>query len=227
MPEVLNESPSLEEVLWNFSHFKDEKCRLTLRENPHFYAELPTSREAYGDEFRIDPTEDFRHVNEFYVLADKPELVHIMTDRISQSFGNFWCPRDAVIFKGSGVLVSVFSPSDVFPDTCGRLRGESIVKASLRGTHCGFCRRLPVYTDAVPGASRNHRGLQPIITEECSWMSWKSSNGCLPMHSSVDIGLRICTGQVLSDSPVRCDVIINIIAFANIDVVPGPLATNV
>jgi hypothetical protein len=47
------------------------------------------------------------------------------------------------------------------------------------------------------------------------------------MHSSVDIGLRICTGQVLSDSPVCCDVITNLSAFANIDVVPGPLATNV
>ena len=206
MPDVLGDNPSLEEVLWNFSHFKDERRRLTLRKNPHFYAELPTSRKAYGDEFKIDPTEDFRHANEFYVLADKPELVHIMTDRISQSFGNFWCPKDAIIFKGLGVLVSVFSPvSDVFPDTCGRLRGEGIVKASLRGTHCGFCRQLPVYT--VSRASRNHPGLRPIITEGCSWMSWKSSNGCLPMHSSVDTGLRVCTGPVPSDSPVRCDII--------------------
>jgi hypothetical protein len=27
-----------------------------------------------------------------------------MTDRESQPFGNFWCPNDAIVFKGLGVL---------------------------------------------------------------------------------------------------------------------------
>jgi hypothetical protein len=100
MSEVLSDSPSLQEILWNFSHFKDKKKRLTLRENPHFYAKLPTSPEAYGGSVKIDPTENFRHANKFYVLTDKPELVYIMTGQVLQTFGNFWCPQNAIIFKG-------------------------------------------------------------------------------------------------------------------------------
>jgi hypothetical protein len=105
VPVRLNRSPSIQEILWNFNCLEDEKQRLTLRDNPHFYAELPTSSEAYGDSVQIDPTEDFRNANEFYVLADKPELVHIKTGQVSQFFGNFWCPQSAIIFKG---LVSYF-----------------------------------------------------------------------------------------------------------------------
>jgi hypothetical protein len=108
VPEVLSDSPSLQEILWNFSYFKDEKQRLTLRRNPHFYTELPTSPEAYGDSIKIDPTEDFQHADEFYVLTDKPEPVYIMTDRVSRSFGNIWCPKIAVIFKGLSVFAVLF-----------------------------------------------------------------------------------------------------------------------
>jgi hypothetical protein len=104
VPELLSSSPSLQEILWNFSRFKDKKQCLTLGQNPHFYAELPTSPEEYGDILRIDPTEDFRHANKLYVLIDKPELVYIMTDQVLQSFGNFWCPKSDFIFKGSNIL---------------------------------------------------------------------------------------------------------------------------
>ena len=207
VPEVLSDSPSLQEILWNFSHSQDEKKRLTLTENPHFYAELPTSPEDYGDSLKIDPTEDFRHAHKFYVLADNPELVYIMTDRVSQSFSNFWCPKNAIIFKGLGIWLLFIPPfSYILSDICGRLRGENIVKASLGGTSCGFCKRLPMST--VPRASRDRRGLQPIITEGCPWIGWKCSTGCLPMHSSVDIGLGICTGRADPDSPVCRNVII-------------------
>ena len=104
VPVMLSVSPSLQEILWNFGRFKDEKHRLTLGENPHFYTELSTSPEAYGHSLKIDPTEDFQHTNEFFVLTDKPDLVNIMTDRDLQPFSNFWCPKDAIIFKGSGIL---------------------------------------------------------------------------------------------------------------------------
>ena len=86
--EMLSNHPNLQEVLWNFSCLKDKK-RLTLVENPHFYAELPASPEAYVDNVKIDPTEDFGHADKFYVLTDKPEPIHIMTDQVSWSFGNF------------------------------------------------------------------------------------------------------------------------------------------
>ena len=110
VPEVLSDSPSLQEILWNFCRFKDEKQRLTLRDNPHFYTKLPTLPEEYGDTLKIDPTEDFRHANKFYVLTDKPELVHIVTDRFSRSYGNIWCPQNAIIFKGLGHFLLRFSP---------------------------------------------------------------------------------------------------------------------
>ena len=108
VPEVLSNSPSLQEVLWNFSRFKDEDKRLTLRENPHFYAKLPASPKAYRGGVKIDPTEDFRHANKFYVLTDKLEPVYIMIGQVLQPFGNLWCPQNAIIFKGMGVLFLSF-----------------------------------------------------------------------------------------------------------------------
>ena len=229
---VLSNSPSLQEILWNFSRFKDEKQRLTLRDNPHFYADLPTTPEAYGDNVAIEPTEDFRHSDEFYVLTDRLELVHIMTDRDWQSFGNFWCPQNAIIFKGLCGRLVVIPVSDDLPDICGRLKGEKIVKASLRGTRCGLCEQLQPPVSIFPRAFMNRRGLQPIITKECPQMGWKCSIGYLLMHSSIDIGSCICAGRLAPDSLVRCDVTTYPTASANIDtgIAPGPLqslATNV
>ena len=107
---ALSNNPSLQEILWNFSRFKDEKRRLTLKDNPHFYEKLPTTPEEYGDDVQIDSTESFRYCNEFYVLTDEPKLVHIMTDQDWQFFGNFWCPKNAIIFKGfEGVFLSFFT----------------------------------------------------------------------------------------------------------------------
>jgi hypothetical protein len=108
VPEVISDNPSLQEILWNFSRLKNKKQRLTLSENPHFYADLPTSPEAYGDGVEIDPTEDFQHADTFYVLTDRPSLVCITTDQDTRYFGNFWCPQNAVIFKGLGCLFYLF-----------------------------------------------------------------------------------------------------------------------
>lgn len=101
LPEMLGDSPSLQEILWNFSCFKDTKRRLTLRDNPHFYTDLPTLPEAYGNRIEINPTVDFQHADIFYVLADyKPMSVSIQTDQISRRFYNFYCPQNAIIFQG-------------------------------------------------------------------------------------------------------------------------------
>ena len=103
MPEFLGNSPSIQEILWNFYSRWDKKNCLTLKDNPHFYIELPTLLNAHGESVKIDPTEDFRHANKYYVLTDKRELAHIMTgNKILRSFGNFWHSENTVIFKGSG-----------------------------------------------------------------------------------------------------------------------------
>ena len=160
----------------------------------------------------------------------------------------FWqllVPEKCDYFQGFGHFVCLFFLfSDVLPDTRGRLRGERVVKESLRDT-CWFCERLPasiiprtsrstlggsykkLLASAVPKASTNRRGLQPIITEGCSWMGWKCSTGLLPMHGSVDVGLGICTGKMAPDSPVRRDVIGYLPASANTDIASGSLAANV
>ena len=47
------------------------------------------------------------------------------------------------------------------------------------------------------------------------------------MPSSVDFDFCICVARVLPNSPVRCDIITYLTASDNIDIIPGPLATDV
>ena len=104
LPVTLTDSSSLQEILQRLCRLKF----LTLKDNPHFYAELPTLLKAHGDNLKIDPTEDFSHTDKFYVLTDKQELVHIMTgNKILHSFGNLWRSENTIIFKGSGVFLGV------------------------------------------------------------------------------------------------------------------------
>ena len=116
---------------------------------------------------------------------------------------------------------------DVLLDIRGRLRGQSIIEESLKGTYCGFCKQLPVsviprssrstlsgsyqqlLASTVPMASTNRHGLQTIVTEGLPMVTWKCSIGCLVMHSSDDIGSCICTERAAPDtsSVVRCNII--------------------
>jgi len=103
--EVLSPTSNLQEILWNFSRFKDER-RLTLKQNPHFYkhSDLPTSREAYVGDFKTDPIDSFQDAK-ICVLTDKPGRVFLETDQNSRAFGNVWVPKDAMIFKGSRITL--------------------------------------------------------------------------------------------------------------------------
>jgi hypothetical protein len=99
--EELGRGTSVQEVLWNFSRFKDER-RLTLKQNPHFYLGLPTSQNAYGGDFSVEPIENFQHAK-ICVLTDKPGRVFLETDKNRRAFGNLWVPDKAIIFKGSSI----------------------------------------------------------------------------------------------------------------------------
>jgi hypothetical protein len=55
MSEVLRRAAELDEVLWNFSRFNDNR-RITLQDNPHFYLELPTSVDAYTRRIQNAPS---------------------------------------------------------------------------------------------------------------------------------------------------------------------------
>ena len=108
LPEALGDSPTLQEILWNFCRSGDKKSRLTLKGNPHFYVELPTLLKSQGVSVKVDPTEDFQLADKFYVLTDRQELVHIMTgNKILHSFSNLWRSENTIIFKGPGVFLEV------------------------------------------------------------------------------------------------------------------------
>jgi hypothetical protein len=100
--EVLGEKSDTKEIMWNFSRFRDGR-RLTLKDNPHFYENLPTSAEKYEGRFRKDPVETFQK-EKISVLTDNPDLtgrLFLETPKDKRAFGNVWVPKEAIIFKGS------------------------------------------------------------------------------------------------------------------------------
>ena len=107
MLEILGNGSTVAEVLWNFSRFKDNK-RITLKQNPHFYKNLPGSKEAYGNGFRSYPVETFVDAPKVHVLTDRPGHVYLESGQGARAFGNVWQPKDAIIFKGSCLLSSHF-----------------------------------------------------------------------------------------------------------------------
>ena len=164
------------------------------------------SPEAYVGGFTMEPTEDFRHADKFYVLTDRQDLAHLKTDQYTRCFGNFWCPNGAVIFKGEHVfyLVSLyFLVSDILQDLSGRLVGENIVKAFLKTKHWRFCTRplVPATPGPILSTVANGRKCPPILTLECPCENWIHQLGGLP--GSADIKLIVCAGRAAPDSPVR------------------------
>ena len=88
----------------------------------------------------------------------------------------------------------------------------------------------------VPGAftepfrTRNHRGLRPLATEPYS--TWESSSSLerfidsLSMDSSVDLCLHFIPERAAPSNPVRSNIV-TYLTTANIDIAPGPFATNI
>ena len=194
----------MKEILWNFSRLKGEK-RLSLKQNPHFYTHLPLSPEEYGGDFNMEPTEEFRHGNKFYVLNDREGLAYFQTDQYTQCFGNFWCPNGAIIFKGEHLLYLFFLfflVYDMLPDLRGRLVGENIIKASLKTTHWQFCTRPLVSAPPILSTMANGRRCLPILTLGCPCENWiHQIDG---VSGSDDINLIVCAGRAAPDSQVRC-----------------------
>jgi len=124
VPEVLGESSKLSEVLWNFSRYKDKR-RLTLKQNPHFYKDLPVK---YEDNFQRDPVDQFldalgdpkgdsldrdRPKPKISVLTDRQGRIYLESGQVPRAFGNVWCPQKAIIFKGSSLTFSTFATFDI------------------------------------------------------------------------------------------------------------------
>jgi hypothetical protein len=98
---MLSHTAGVEEVLWNFAHFDDNR-RVTLQDNPHFYSELPTSPGAYTRHFKALPVENFdlKPNATIYVLVDRPRRVFLETSEQTRIFGNVFTLKHVMIFKG-------------------------------------------------------------------------------------------------------------------------------
>ena len=98
---MLSPAASIEEVLWNFAQFDDDR-RITLQNNPHFYLDLPTSSHAYTGQFKARPLENLKlRPNAIvYVLVDQPRRVFLETRQETWMFGNVFVFKDVMIFKG-------------------------------------------------------------------------------------------------------------------------------
>ena len=107
--EILSTQPATmsSEILWNFSRYTDDR-RIALRQNPHFYLDLPTFGRAYGTEFSKDSMRDsdfiLKRNDTVYILVDKPDLgrvyLEVEAKRQKRIFGNVWMPNGVMIFKG-------------------------------------------------------------------------------------------------------------------------------
>jgi hypothetical protein len=106
---MLDPHSSLPEVLWMFSRFPDEKRRLTLSQNPHFYERLPTLPEAYGGEFGMDPIRSLQQrISVLIDIPDQAGRVILETAGEIRVFGNLWVLNNVIIFKGLCLLFILF-----------------------------------------------------------------------------------------------------------------------
>ncbi|KAI0268967.1 hypothetical protein BGY98DRAFT_1101358 [Russula aff. rugulosa BPL654] len=142
--QVLSKNSDLQEVLWNFSRYKPaDKRRLTLKQNPHFYEDLPRK---YKDDFRCDPIEirnllgklEWHSLDKdspgpkITVLTHRQGRIYIKSGQESRAFGNVWCP------KGSPKAI-------IFKDVCGKLEGEKTVGSAIKDNpHLRCCENLPL-----------------------------------------------------------------------------------
>ncbi len=99
---MLSAKPSVSEILWNFSRYKD-RARITLEQNPHFYSNLPAEESAYTPMFKRHPLGDLilalKPHDTVYVLVDRPGRVFLETEGRKRSFGNVWMLNGTLIFK--------------------------------------------------------------------------------------------------------------------------------
>lgn len=202
---MLDPDSDLSEVLWIFSRLKDEDKRLSLKQNPHFYEGLPTSPEAFGGDFRMDPIESFQHET-IRVLVDNPDhagRVFLETEGRMRAFGNVWVPSNAIIFKGSCLLFLLFSVSDTLLDVCGKLEGESIVGGAIQGIPNVWCFEEPRQSlasqSALSPSNRNNPSLTATATRITSEEGMLIPDWNEPirrmLQSRDDINIRITDKQ--------------------------------
>ncbi|KAH8988286.1 hypothetical protein EDB86DRAFT_2947146, partial [Lactarius hatsudake] len=142
--------PSLPEILWNFSRYKD-RARVTLEQNPHFYLRFPADESGYTPMFQRHPLhghEALGHNATVYVLFDGPGRLFLDIEHKPRIFGNVWSLNGCLIFR----------------DRSGVLEGEQLVRGfSIRG-NLRYCEQQVLFYDSKARPRLNHRYLRPIAT---------------------------------------------------------------
>ncbi|KAH9174166.1 hypothetical protein EDB89DRAFT_593988 [Lactarius sanguifluus] len=151
--QELSSSPSLPEILWNFSRYKDRRARVTLEQNPHFYLRCPADQSAYTPKFQRrqlqDPSGVLEHDDTVYVLFDRPGRVFLTTEHEFRIFGNVWSLNGSLIFR----------------DRSGVLEGEQLVKGYSIQYNLWHCEEPGlVHQDSESHSRLNHSCLLPIVT---------------------------------------------------------------
>lgn len=151
--QMLSANPSIPEILWNFSrHYKPEdRARLILEQNPHFYLRCPADESVYTPTFQRRPLQDssgvLEHNDTVYVLFDRPCRVFLDTELDSKIFGNVWSLNGLLVFR----------------DSAGVLEGEGLVRScSIRGK-LWCCEQPAVYHDTESRSRLDHRRLRPMV----------------------------------------------------------------
>ena len=106
--EEIDKSTTTSEIVWRFSRYPDNSPgRAALKQNPHFYLELPNDAASYGSKFHKDPLKDFTYVyyhglRTIYVLSDKSCRLYLDAAKPHEPriFSNLWKPHKTIILKG-------------------------------------------------------------------------------------------------------------------------------
>ena len=132
--EEFSASLTLLEILWNFSHYNDH-AHITLKQNPHFYLDIPSDESTYMPLFWHHPVNSpsvgLGHNSTVYVLFDGMSHLFLDIGLNLRIFCNVWSLNSVLIFRGLQLHFFHFaSYSDIHSDHFGVLEGEQLVWGS-------------------------------------------------------------------------------------------------
>lgn len=212
---MLDLHSGVSEVLWVFNclaSFENKNNHLPLEKNPYFYRALPTSPDAFGGEFRMEPIQNFQNeMTSVQVLIDNLDnggWVFLEIAGHTRIFCNVWITNDTIIFQGFMPFMLSFSLSDTFSDVRGNLVGERIVGAAIQrlpNLWCFMERPLPPATQQALSPNLDPMPFIEDIIQITSASLKPNSDWREPirrMSKSRDINVRLTDNPHTPDFPL-------------------------
>ncbi|KAI0247276.1 hypothetical protein BJV78DRAFT_1247170 [Lactifluus subvellereus] len=193
--EEIDDPTPVAQILWIFSHRKGEG-RITLKENPHFYLEIPQegSKSEFdslqdGKGFHRDPLTQIGpglgQNDTVYVLLDKSCRLYLDVGK-PRVFGNLWHPQKRIILK----------------DICGVLDSEDNIRPSFEKEMLDFWyRRSSTNASQPPVRSFDQ---QHYSDNDRRIIETRFGDWCTLVHAAVnsqDIDLMIRAKKSRPDPP--------------------------